>query len=504
MPKKPLCLIIRDGWGHGAGDSSDLIASTPTPYADEYEKNYPTTLITASGLDVGLPEGIMGNSEVGHLNIGAGRVVYQSLTRIEKAVDDGDFYTNKTILRAIEHARKNNARLHLLGLVQDAGVHANTKHALAILETAKEQNFHDVVIHVITDGRDTPPKSAREHVQFLQDGIDRIGVGKIVTLSGRYYTMDRDTRWDRTERAYRGIIEGKGVAADDWKSAIDEAYEAGETDEFIKPRILNGYSGAGKKDSMIFFNFRFDRTRQFTKAVVEPDFSEFKTADHAIHFVAMTHYYDNGNFEEIFPEAEITNNFGETISRAGLKQLRCAETEKFAHVTFFFNSLQNEPFKNEDHILIDSPRVATYDLQPEMSAFTVRDKLLEAIKSDTYDVIITNFANCDMVGHTGIPEAIKTAVATIDECVHDVVEAVREKGGVSIITADHGNADQTLLDDGSPMTAHSKNPVPLTIVGIGEDAKLLDNGSLCDIAPTCLDILQIEQPQEMTGKTLIQ
>ncbi|MGM0443271.1 MAG: 2,3-bisphosphoglycerate-independent phosphoglycerate mutase [Fibrobacterota bacterium] len=502
MAKKPLCLIIRDGWGRGAGDSTDLIASTPTPHADAYEAANPTTLIDTSGLAVGLPEGIMGNSEVGHLNIGAGRVVYQSLTRIEKAVDDGDFFNNGTLIKAITIAKEKKSTLHLLGLVQDAGVHANTKHALAILEVAKKEGLEDVVVHVITDGRDTPPKSAQKHVQFLQDGIDRIGIGRIVTLSGRYYTMDRDNRWDRTELAYRGIMEGKGTEVSDWKTGIEDAYAAGENDEFIKPRIID-YNGVGSDDVMLFFNFRFDRTRQFTKAVAEPDFSEFDTIEHNIHFVAMTHYYDNGNFEEMFPEQNIVNNFGDTLAAAGLKQLRCAETEKFAHVTFFFNSLNNDPCDNEDRILVDSPKVATYDLQPEMSAHEVRDKLVSAIESDTYDVIITNFANCDMVGHTGIPEAIKKAVSTIDDCVHDVVEAVQKKGGVSILTADHGNADQTVLEDGSPMTAHSKNPVPLTIVGAEDISELNSGGSLCDIAPTCLDILGMEQPAEMTGKSLI-
>ncbi|ERP30805.1 2,3-bisphosphoglycerate-independent phosphoglycerate mutase [Chitinivibrio alkaliphilus] len=503
MSKRPLCLIIRDGWGRGSHDAGDLINSTPTPHADAYEQNYPTTCISASGEAVGLPAGIMGNSEVGHLNIGAGRVVYQSLTRIEKAVDEGDFFSNEAIVGAIHKAKENNGTLHLLGLVQDAGVHANTKHALAILEVAKKENFHDVLIHVITDGRDTPPKSALEHVQFLQDGIDRIGVGRIATLTGRYYAMDRDTRWERTELAYAGIMHGTGSAVSSWREAIDQAYEAGENDEFIKPRVIE-YDGIGKNDSMLFFNYRFDRTRQLTKAIVESDFSEFPTTPHNIHFVAMTHYYDDGNFEEVFPEQEITNNFGETLSKAGLKQLRCAETEKYAHVTFFFNSLKNDPYDKEDRVLVDSPRVATYDLQPEMSAKEVRDKLLKAISDDSYDVIITNFANCDMVGHTGIPEAIRTAITTVDDCVHDVVQAVQEKGGVSILTADHGNADETLLSDGSPMTAHSKNPVPLTIVGLDADATLRDGGSLCDIAPTCLDILGLPQPKEMTGATLLQ
>lgn len=501
MKKRPVCLIIRDGWGKGKDEESNAIFMARTPFTDEYEKSFPTTIINTSGESVGLPAGYQGNSEVGHLNIGAGRIVYQSLTRIDKSIKDGDFFSNKAFLDAIDHAKKNSSKLHLIGLIQEEGVHAVTRHCIALLELCKQHDFHHVLIHSLTDGRDTPPKSAHEHLQFLQDGIDLAGIGRIVTVIGRYYAMDRDKRWDRTELAYRAIMEGKGKKVSGWRAGVDDAYEAGETDEFIKPRLID-YEGVGTNDAFIFFNFRFDRTRQLTRAIVEPDFSEFKTIGHSIHFATMTHYYDDGHFEEAYPELENKNIFGEVIARNGLKQLRSAETEKYAHVTFFFNSLNNEPFENEDRILVNSPKVATYDLQPEMSAFELRDKIVEAINSDKYDVVIINFANCDMVGHTGVFEAIVKAVETVDLCVHDVVEAVLKKNGVCLIFADHGNAERTKLEDGSPMTAHTTNPVPLTIINAG-DITLREGGSLSDIAPTALGIMEIEQPKEMSGKTLI-
>jgi len=502
MKTRKVCLIIRDGWGKGKEEKSNAIYTGNTPNADSYEKDYPTTLINTSGLGVGLPKGYQGNSEVGHLNIGAGRVVYQSLTRIDKSIEEGDFYKNTAFLNAISIAKKNNSAIHLIGLIQEEGVHSVTRHCLSLLKLFKKNNFSNVKIHAITDGRDTPPSSAAEHMNFLQSGIDKIGVGKIVTLTGRYYAMDRDTNWDRTEIAYRGIMEGKGKIEKDWKEAVENAYKNKETDEFIKPRILDEYSGIDKNDVIIMFNFRFDRTRQITKAIVEPEFNEFNTINHNVHFVAMTHYYDNGNFKEAFPELRYKNILGEIIEKEGLKQLRCAETEKYAHVTFFFNALKNEPFKNEDRILINSPKVATYDLQPEMSAFKVRDKILEAIESDKYDIIICNFANGDMVGHTGVYTAIIKAVEVVDKCVGDIVNKFTEKNGVSIVMADHGNAEETELKDGSPMTAHTKNPVPLSILNYG-NIKLRDNGSLCDVAPTVLEIMNIEKPDEMTGKSLI-
>ncbi len=501
IKKRPMCFIIRDGWGKGENNKANAIYSASTPHTDSYEAAFPTTTLQSSGEDVGLPAGYQGNSEVGHLNIGAGKVVYQSLSRIDKSVKEGDFFTNEAFQKALLHVKEHNSHLHLIGLIQEEGVHSVTRHCISLLELCKQHNLQQVLIHALTDGRDTPPKSALNHLQFLQDGIDRVGVGRVATVMGRYYAMDRDTRWDRTEIAYRALMEGQGLEAANWKTAIDDAYGIDETDEFIKPRCIS-YNGINQDDVIIFFNFRFDRTRQLTKAIVEPDFEEFQTISHNCHLVAMTHYYDNGHFDEAYPEIENRNIFGEILAETGLKQLRCAETEKYAHVTFFFNSLKNDPFENEERILVNSPKIATYDLQPEMSVFEVRDKLVEAVHSDLYDVIIANFANGDMVGHTGVYEAIINAVETVDTCVHDVVEAVREKNGICFLFADHGNAEQTKLADGSPMTAHTTNPVPLTVINAG-DISLRDDGSLCDIAPTALTLLGIKQPEEMTGRSLI-
>ncbi|MBD3393809.1 MAG: 2,3-bisphosphoglycerate-independent phosphoglycerate mutase [Chitinivibrionales bacterium] len=499
--KRPLCLIIRDGWGKAPDGPANGIFAGDTPHTDEYERTCPTTIVKSSGIDVGLPEGYQGNSEVGHLNIGAGRVVYQSLTRIDKSITDGDFFENPAIVKALDLTKERGSTLHLMGLIQEEGVHAVTRHCHALLELCRRRDVTKVVLHALTDGRDTPPRSAHEHLAFLQEGIDRIGIGRVATVIGRYYAMDRDTRWDRTGLAYRAIMSGEGKRVASWNAAVDDAYAAGENDEFIKPRIID-YRGVSPDDVFIWFNFRFDRTRQLTRAIVEPDFSEFDTIAHNIHFVAMTHYYDNGHFDEAFPELTNENILGEVLSNRGLTQLRCAETEKYAHVTFFFNSLRNEPFEGEDRILVDSPKVATYDLRPEMSAYLVRDKLVEAIQSDTYDVVICNFANGDMVGHTGVFDAIIAAVHAVDTCVHDVVEAALAKGGACILCADHGNAEQTTLADGSPMTAHTTNPVPLTVAGLG-DVTLRDDGRLCDIAPTMLSILGIEKPDEMTGRSLL-
>lgn len=501
MQKKPICLIIRDGWGKGEENDANAIYKAQTPHTDHYESNYPTTRIKTSGENVGLPQGYQGNSEVGHLNIGAGRIVYQSLTRIDKSIHDGDFFRSEAFLRGLKQAKENDATVHLIGLIQEEGVHAVTRHCVALLELCKQQGVDKVVIHALTDGRDTPPKSAHTHLQYLEDAIQRLGVGRIVSVIGRYFAMDRDNRWDRTELAYRAIIEGVGKNVADWKSAVDDAYGMGETDEFIKPRLID-YNGIEPSDTIIFFNFRFDRTRQLTQAIVEPDFSAFEITTRPSCFIAMTHYYDNGTFDEAFPEIHHKNILGEVIASHGLRQLRCAETEKYAHVTFFFNSLINEPFKNEDRILVNSPKVATYDLAPQMSAYEVRDKLVEAVKSDKYDVIIANFANGDMVGHTGVFDAIVKAVETVDTCVHDVVTEVLQKNGICFLFADHGNAEKTKLDDGSPMTAHTTNEVPLTIVGAGEIV-LRSDGKLCDIAPTVLTLMGLEKPEEMTGVSLI-
>jgi 2,3-bisphosphoglycerate-independent phosphoglycerate mutase len=505
MKKRPVCLIIRDGWGRGKPEASNAIYSARTPFTDAYERDCPTTLIETSGLSVGLPRGYQGNSEVGHLNIGAGRTVYQSLTRIDRSVEEGDFFTNAAFLKAISFAEANGGSLHLIGLIQEEGVHAVTRHCVALLKLCRSRGFKNVLIHAITDGRDTPPKSALEHLALLQKGMDETGTGRIAVVIGRYYAMDRDNRMDRTELAYRAIAEGRGAGAAGWKEAVEESYAAGENDEFIKPRVIApGYRGVAENDAAIFFNFRFDRTRQLTKALAEPSFSDFKRAAAPPFscFAAMTHYYDGGNFIEAYPEMRNANILGEALSARGLKQLRCAETEKFAHVTFFFNGQRNDPFEGEERILIPSPKVATYDLKPEMSIFEVRDKLVEAVSSGRHDAVICNFANCDMVGHTGVYDAIIKAVEAVDECVHDTVEAVVKQGGAAIITADHGNAEQTKLPDGSPMTSHTTNPVPLTIIGAG-DIKLREGGTLADIAPTFLQLMGEAQPAEMTGKSLL-
>jgi len=506
MKKRPVCLIIRDGWGRGNDEKSNAIFMAKTPHTDAYERDCPTTLIETSGLSVGLPRGYQGNSEVGHLNIGAGRTVYQSLTRIDKSVEDGDFFTNEAFLGAVDFAKTGGGALHLIGLIQEEGVHAVTRHCAALLKLCRDNGLDRVLIHAITDGRDTPPKSAVGHMELLQKAIDETGVGRVATVIGRYFAMDRDNRMDRTELAYRAVMEAKGAPAANWRAAIDESYAAGENDEFIKPRIISGvnYKGVAENDAVIFFNFRFDRTRQLTKAMVEPSFDGFERGANPLvkRFVAMTHYYDNGNFIEAYPETQNSNILGEYLASRNLTQLRCAETEKYAHVTFFFNGLRNDPFPGEDRILVDSPKVATYDLKPEMSVFEVRDKLVAAINGGGHDAVICNFANCDMVGHTGVYDAIITAVEAVDTCVHDVVEAVVKRGGACIITADHGNAEQTKLPDGSPMTSHTTNPVPVTIIGAG-NLKLRGGGTLADIAPTFLQLMGEVPPAEMTGKSLI-
>lgn len=499
--KRPVCLIIRDGWGKGADTDSNAILTAKTPFTDRIEKEFPTTLINTSGLDVGLPEGYQGNSEVGHLNIGSGRVIYQSLTRIDNSIETGEFFANKTIRDSIRSAAKRGSTIHLMGLIQEEGVHAVTRHCFEILKIAKDEGAENVLIHAITDGRDTPPKSSLDHLDFLQKGIERIGSGRIASVTGRYYMMDRDKRWERTEIGYRAVMEGEGRKAKNWEDAVKRSYTEGVTDEFIKPSIID-YNGIKENDTFIFFNFRFDRTRQITKAIVEKSFSEFRTIRNNLDFITMTHYYDNGNFTEIFSELTYENILGEVISKSGLRQLRISETEKFAHVTFFFNALKNDPFPREERILINSPGVATYDKKPEMSAIEVTEKLINEIKSDKYDLIIVNYANCDMVGHTGVFNKIVSAVETVDSCTEKVSKAILEKNGAVILTADHGNAEETKLGDGSPMTSHTTNPVPLTLMGI-KNRELRAKGKLSDIAPTILDIIGIEKPPEMDGSSLI-
>jgi 2,3-bisphosphoglycerate-independent phosphoglycerate mutase len=499
--KRPVCLIIMDGWGIAPADEKNALAKAHTPNLDRYLSGFPNAVLRAHGLYVGLPEGYQGNSEVGHLNIGSGRIIKQMIVRIDSDIEAGSFYENKVLKGAVDHCRKNGSNLHLMGLIQDQGVHAVTRHCNALLMLCRRMDFHNVYVHVFSDGRDTPPRSAAEYIEDLEKGIKKAGRGKIGTIIGRYYAMDRDTNWDRVKIAYDGLTKPEGIVCRDWKEAVKNAYAAGETDEFIRPRIINGFPGIRDGDAVINFNFRLDRAREITHAFTDTDFKEFERDKLDIKYVGFTDYYDDGEFEIAFPPVRHKNILGKVLSDHGLKQLRCAETEKYAHVTFFFNDSDETPFEGEDRILVHSPKVATYDLQPEMSAYEVKDKLLEAIAADKYAVIICNFANGDMVGHTGVFDAVVKAGEAVDECVGAVTDAVLAKGGAVIITADHGNGECMLLDDGSPMTAHTTNPVPVIVCGVG-DVELIKDGKLCDLAPTLLKILGIEQPAEMTGRPL--
>ncbi|WDN89013.1 2,3-bisphosphoglycerate-independent phosphoglycerate mutase [Desulfosarcina sp. BuS5] len=499
--KRPVCLIIMDGWGIAPADAKNALAKADTPNLDYFFSRYPNALLRADGLNVGLPEGNQGNSEVGHLNIGSGRIMKQMLVRINSDIENGSFYENKVLKGAVDHCKKNGSNLHLMGLIQDQGVHAVTSHCNALLMLCSKMDFYDVYVHIFSDGRDTPPKSAAEYIAGLEEGIKKAGLGKIGTITGRYYAMDRDMNWDRIKIAYDGLTKLEGSVCRDRHTALEQAYAAAETDEFIKPKIIKGFPGIKDGDAVINFNFRLDRAREITHAFTDTHFGGFKRDRLDIKYIGFTDYYDNGEFETAFPPVNHKNILGKVLSDHGLKQLRCAETEKYAHVTFFFNDSTETPFEGEDRIMVPSPKVATYDLQPEMSAYLIRDKILEAIKADKYDVIICNFANADMVGHTGVFNAAVKAGEVVDECVGSVHGAVLAKGGAVIITADHGNGECMLLDDGSPMTAHTTNPVPVILCGAG-DVELIKDGKLCDLAPTMLKILRINQPPEMTGRPL--
>ncbi|OGS35645.1 MAG: phosphoglycerate mutase (2,3-diphosphoglycerate-independent) [Elusimicrobia bacterium RIFOXYB2_FULL_49_7] len=502
MSQRPICLIIRDGWGEAPASERNAISKSKTPRTDAFQARYPHTLIRAHGEYVGLEPGNQGNSEVGHLNIGAGRVVYQSMTRINKSIRDGDFFKNPAFVEAVNHCKNRGSTLHLLGLIQDQGVHAVTSQGVALLELCKREGFDRVLVHAFTDGRDTPPKSAAVYMAALEEGMRQQGVGKVASVIGRYYAMDRDNRWERVELAYNALVKGEGKHVKNWQEAVECAYAKGENDEFIKPRLIGDFQGIQDGDAVIFFNYRLDRARQLTHAFLDETFTHFKREKKDIHFVAFTDYYPNGPFHVAFTPLTNANILGEFLSHNEKRQLRCAETEKYAHVTFFFNGQREEPYPLEDRILVDSPKVATYDLQPEMSAWKVRDKVLSAIAEDQYDIIMMNYANCDMVGHTGVFDKVVTAVETVDACTADVADAVLKKGGAVIITADHGNAEQMMLDDGSPMTAHTLNDVPLLLLGAG-DVRLRSGGALCDIAPTLLELMGLTPPAEMTGKSLI-
>lgn len=497
-----------DGYGLSDETAGNAIGPDCSPYIKYLKETYPFTKLDASGEAVGLPAGQMGNSEVGHLNIGAGRVVRQDLSRITKSIQDGDFFENEALLNAVGAAK--NGKLHLMGLVSDGGVHSHITHIYALLELAKRQGV-EVYVHCFTDGRDTDPKSGAGFVKELRDKMESLGAGKIASVCGRYYAMDRDKRWDRLEKAYDMLTLGAGVKAEDPVKALLESYEKGVTDEFVLPTVITG--GDGKPvatinggDSVIFFNFRPDRARELTWALTKPDFDGFdlKGKQRKVVFTQMTKYDETIDLPVAFPEKPVPNTLGEYLSKMGKTQLRTAETEKYAHVTFFFNGGVEEPNPNESRMLIASPKVATYDLQPEMSAQAVTDRTIAELQKDKFDVLILNFANCDMVGHTGVFEAAKKAVETVDNCVRRVVEQVLLAGGVAFVTADHGNAEK-MIENGKPFTAHTTNPVPFIMVSeAARDKKLRSGGALCDIAPTMLEYMGLPVPKEMTGKSLLE
>ena len=505
LKNAPVALIIMDGCGLGdKSDKNHAVQQAHTPVLDGLMAKYKTSQLQASGEYVGLPDGQMGNSEVGHTNIGAGRVIYQQLTRITRDIKNGDFFKNKALLDIVNGVKANGGALHLLGLVSPGGVHSHQAHLYALLELAKKNDIKEVYVHAFLDGRDVPPQSAQPFLEELAAKCEEIGVGMIATISGRYYAMDRDHNWDREQKAYEAIAHAEGVSADSAVAGLKASYENGANDEFVVPCVIKGYEGMKNGDGAIFFNFRPDRARQLTHAFVDAEFDGFERDESLkIPFATFSQYEDGMNAKVAFPPETIKNTMGEIIKNQGMTQLRIAETEKYAHVTFFFNGGVEEPYKGEDRILVPSPKVATYDLQPEMSAIEVTDKVVEAIKSGKYDFIILNYANCDMVGHTGVFPAVVKAVETVDTCVGRFVDAIREVGGEVCITADHGNADKMMdYDNGQPFTKHTTNPVPFIVVS--DRVKAVKDGALCDIAPTLLTLAGVDIPAEMTGKNLVE
>ena len=502
MNKTPTTLIIMDGFGLRSESEGNAVTHASTPVLDGLLATCAHTTLSASGLDVGLPDGQMGNSEVGHTNIGGGRVVYQDLPRITRAVEDGSFFENEAYVAAMDACKAGGNTLHLYGLLSDGGVHSHNTHLWALLEMAKRRGLEKVYIHAFLDGRDVSPTSGKDFVAEAVEKCAEIGVGKVATVMGRYYAMDRDKRWDRVEQAYDAMVYGQGRQNRDPVDAVAKSYAKGVTDEFVEPVVCDSEGMISDNDSIIFFNFRPDRAREITRAFVDPDFDGFQREFFPLTYVCTTEYDASmPNVRVAFPRNLVANGLGEYLSKMGMTQLRIAETEKYAHVTFVFNGGSEEVFPGEDRVLVPSPKVATYDLQPEMSAVEVTDKCVERINSGEYDVIILNFANCDMVGHTGVYEAAVKAVETVDACVGRVVEATRAMGGIAMVTADHGNAEEMRKPDGSPMTAHTTNLVPFILVGA--DAKLRP-GRLADIAPTILDIMGLACPPEMDGKSLIE
>ena len=501
-------LIILDGYGWCEKNKNNAISESGATYIQKLAEKYPQVTIGASGLDVGLPDGQMGNSEVGHLNIGAGRIVYQELTRITKAIKDGDFFTNDALVKCMDEAIKSDKALHLFGLLSDGGVHSHITHLYALLDMAKQKGVKKTFVHCFMDGRDVPPTSGRDFIVALSNKMKEIGYGEIATISGRYYAMDRDNRWERVEKAFNALTLGEGNHANSPVEVMEASYKAGITDEFVEPTVImkNGEPVAkiNDGDSIVFFNFRPDRAREITKAFIYPEFDSFERKCGYLkpNYVSFTQYDETFvGLDVAFKPQTLNNTLGEYLAKCGKKQLRIAETEKYAHVTFFFNGGVEKANDGEDRVLIPSPKVATYDLKPEMSAYEVADKAVECIKSEKYDVMILNFANCDMVGHTGVIESAKNAVIAVEKCLEKVIDAILSVGGQALITADHGNADKMADADGKPFTAHTTSPVPLIL--IGSDKKLADGGILADIAPTMLDMMGIEKPTEMTGKSLL-
>jgi len=506
MSQKKTMLMILDGWGIGKGDKSDVISQVATPNMDRLERDYPSSRLFASGENVGLPDGQMGNSEVGHLNIGAGRIVYQDLVKINMAVRDNTIAENPVLKEAFSYARDQGKKVHFMGLLSDGGVHSLDKHLYKLCDLTGEYGIKDVFVHAFGDGRDTDPQSGKGYMQDLQDHLDHSN-GRVASLIGRYYAMDRDKRWERIREAYDLVVHGKGKQTTDVVSAIGESYDEGVTDEFVKPIVVvddngNPVGTIGEGDVVVFFNFRNDRARELTIVLTQKDMPEHGMKTIPLHYCTMTPYDATfRGLHVIYDKENVTRTMGEVVSAAGLTQLRIAETEKYAHVTFFFSGGREEEFEGENRILIPSPKVATYDLQPEMSAFGVRDAVIKSIHEDKPGFICLNFANGDMVGHTGVYDAIKKAIEAVDQCVGAVVEAARQEDYDVLIIADHGNADHAVNPDGSPNTAHSLNPVPCILVS--DDYREIREGILADVAPTLLHIMGVERPEEMTGKVLV-
>lgn len=501
--RQKVVVLIRDGWGYRKEENGNALTKKLASVSFGLMEKYPTTMLAAAGEAVGLPSGYQGNSEVGHVTMGVGRVIFQPFAQINKSIREGDFFKKPELLAAVENCKKNKSALHIMGLLQEEGVHSHTDHLYALLDFCKQQGISNVFIHAFTDGRDTPPTAGIEEMKKLQAALTALGFGKIATISGRYYAMDRDKRWDRTKKAYDAIVSAEGQEFEDPVEKLSNYYSAGETDEFIVPSVVKGYEGVNPHDSIIFYNFRTDRTRQLTMAIVEKSFEGWDRKPFEGVFVCMTQYYSPVNALVVFKDQDLTNILGEVVSNAGLKQLRISETEKYAHVTFFFNGQKEEPFKNEERIMVPSQKVATYDLKPEMSAHELTDAIVGELKKGIYDLVVANLVNVDMVGHTGVLDAIYKAVKVVDECTGKVAQAGLENGYTTLILGDHGCAEDKTPEN---PTSHTTNPVPLTMVSLDpelEKSSLRQDGGFADVAPTVLDLLGVKKPEQMTGESLI-